>query len=218
MSRAHPRHATGRVSDQPPLPARALQINNMVFLGRLDQRIDNVLSALALRGSYDPATFTAWTVRPLVALATLSVFSNGKVIIAGARSELDARVAMEQLAYALSKQFDTLINALDIVVHNVVGSARVGFEVDLKRMHKENKDYCRWHRGNFPGLQYSWYNDMRRRQESRVSDRSQNIAVVVFSTGSMVLTGARRQASDLQHVFDEIKDFIARYRVVPTTD
>lgn len=208
MAEAHP-----LPDAEPVLPARAFQVTNMVCLGLLDRGSDTILSALALHGSFDPAAFTAWAVRPLSASATLSAFGNGKVIIAGARNKLDALLALEQLAYALSLQLGTQVNVARISVNNVVGSARLGYAVDLQRMYDENRACCRYRPDNFPGLQYSWYNDTQRRAQSRASDHSQNIAIVVFRTGCLVLTGAQRDANDLQHVFEESQAFIGQYRL-----
>lgn len=211
--RKPPRGAPGDNSEKRVHPARGVEVTNMVFLARLSYTPPNLAAALALCGNYD-TKFTAWVVRPRSATGTMAVFKNGKVIVAGCRSLDDARLAVEQLAYALSRRFSRPVGVVGLDVQNVVGAAYLGYEVDLQRMKDELSHCCRYHPRKFPGLQYSWYNDTERQATSRVQDRPQYIAIVIFKPGSVVLTGARRSVDVLRCVFEECQSLFLRFRKV----
>ncbi len=185
----------------------------MVFLGRLSYTPPNIAAALALCGNYD-TKFTAWVVRPRSATGSMSVFKNGKVIVAGCKSYTDGRMAVEQLAYALTRRFMRPVSVLQLEVQNVVGSAYLGYAMDLQRMRDSMNHCCRYHPRKFPGLQYSWYNDSERRDASRVKDPHQYIAIVIFESGSVVLTGARQSLDDLRCVFEECEPLFSRFKKV----
>jgi TATA-box binding protein (TBP) (component of TFIID and TFIIIB) len=211
-------------------PARGVIVFNVVFLARLRMRLNAIAATVALHGRYDPKLFTAWLVRPRGSRSTLSVFNNGKVrlsvslslclsvcltvcvcvqvIVAGAKHETEAWLAVQQLAYRLQMHFHTSVDVNDFHVKNMVGTAWLGYRVDLMRLSEENH-FCDYDPCNFPGLQYRYYRDRVIHRQKHVG-QGRKLALVVFEPGTVVITGAI-SFEQLTEVFDQCEPFLRRY-------
>jgi len=202
------------VDDRSVSAPRGVRVHNMVFLAHLAMHVHPALLTISLGGRYDAKLFTAWVVHPYGTSATLSVFNNGKVVCTGTCTETDAYVAVQQLAYSITHRFNLPARIRRFMVHNVVGSARLGYAVDLNLLRKENIYCTDYDPTSFPGLQYRYHVD-RRRFGNALVGRGRKISVVVFRAGKIVLTGARTY-EQLVEVFEQVAPLLARYRQVST--
>jgi transcription initiation factor TFIID TATA-box-binding protein len=116
--------------------------------------------------------------------ATL-VFSSGKMVCTGARSEKESRRAVMIVVKELKKSGIVIIRKPDLKVVNIVASARLGGNVDLeKAVTKLGKTM--YEPEQFPGLIY-------RMDEPKV-------VILIFASGNLVCTGAKKE----QDIYDAV--------------
>lgn len=120
-------------------------------------------------------------------------------------------MAIQQLSFALQKKFGISARVYDFHMKNVVGSAHLGYAVDLQRFYMDNQYCCNYEPANFPGLQYRYYVDLPRHKDHHVG-AGRKIALVVFALGKVVLTGAIC-FEQLVAVFDQSAPLFWNYRL-----
>lgn len=133
------------------------------------------------------------------------------MIVAGAKHATEAWLAVQELAYALQMRFHTSVQVNGFHVKNMVGTAWLGYRVNLPKMSAENDNCCYYHPHNFPGLQYRYYEDRELHKQRNVGV-GRKLALVVFEPGTVVITGAISFAQ-LTAVFDQCEPFLRRYAV-----
>ena len=88
---------------------------------------------------------------------TALIFSTGKLVITGAKSENDAMQSARIFTAAISKVQESLdITLTDFKIQNIVASSDVGFSIKLESLQEEHKKFARCHYEPelFPGLIY----------------------------------------------------------------
>jgi len=116
--------------------------------------------------------------------ATL-IFSSGKMVCTGAKSEKESRRAVMTVVKELKKGGIIIISKPDLRVVNIVASASLGGKIDLElAVSKLGKTM--YEPEQFPGLIY-------RMDEPKV-------VILVFASGNLVCTGAKRE----QDVYDVV--------------
>lgn len=119
-------------------------------------------------------------------------------------------MALHELCFAVHRHFKVPVKVWGFRLHNVVGSASLGYAVDLERMHRENVDACEYEPSRFPGLQYRYHADVRRHQNQPIG-KGRKLAVGVFRTGRLIITGAH-SFDELVAVFRTSEPLLAQYR------
>lgn len=119
-------------------------------------------------------------------------------------------MTLHQLCYAVHRKFQVPVEVSGFKLENCVGSASLGYSLDLKRLEAENSYCCEYKPTNFPGLQYRYYKDDRRHGLPLVG-AGRHIAVGVFATGKLIITGAH-SFDELVQVFRVTEPFLAGYR------
>ena len=109
--------------------------------------------------------------------ATL-IFSTGKMVCTGAKSEKMARSAVRKVVRELKKGGIIILGEPEITIENVVASADIGGDVDIETA-SAVLDNIMYEPEQFPGLIY-------RMAEPKV-------VILIFSTGKLVITGAKRK-------------------------
>lgn len=148
------------------------------------------------KGRFAPCVFPACIVRFRYPRATVSMFRTEKLVIAGARHELESVAVLNLLQLLLATKLGRAFPFFDFVPHNVVGSASLGFRVDLDRMFEENQSCCGYDPEQFAGLCWN------------VSDSA---CIVVFDTGSVIITGCPNKLA-VDDMFDKMVPVLERYR------
>ena len=108
--------------------------------------------------------------------STALIFQTGKVVITGAKSENDARVAARKYARIIQK-LGFPAQFADFKIQNIVGSCDVGFPLRLEGLAFEYPEKSSYEPELFPGLIFRF--------------KSPNITALVFVSGKIVLTGAK---------------------------
>ena len=155
------------------------------------------IALYARNAEYNPKRFAAVIMRIRSPRTTALIFSSGKMVCTGAKSEDDSRLAarkyariIQKLGFAVSgaKQTCNLklqmkiyiltfwqAKFMDFKIQNIVGSIDVGFCLRLECFHTFHSQYCSYEPELFPGLIY-------RLLEPKV-------VLLIFVSGKVVITG-----------------------------
>lgn len=104
---------------------------------------------------------------------TALVFSSGKMVCAGAKSENESKIAARRFARIILKA-GFGVSFKDFKIANIVGSCDVNFKIYIEKLYMQNRNVCSYDPTLFPGLTY------------RCDDSGANI--LVFSSGKIILT------------------------------
>ncbi|KAK0726496.1 hypothetical protein B0T21DRAFT_35219 [Apiosordaria backusii] len=175
------------------------QVQNFVATINLDCRIDlNHLSQRARNVEYRPRRFNAVIMRIRDPRTTALIFSTGKMVITGAKSEALARLAARKHAHAVQK-CGYNPKFLNFKIQNIVASANTGFNIRLEGLaNRYHLLGARYVPEIFPGLVL--------RQVLGISAAT----LLIFTSGKIVITGAKavRDVKDsFARVFPLLLDF-----------
>ena len=126
---------------------------------------------------YNPKRFSGVIVRLRDPKTTALLFSSGKVICAGAKSEGDSAFAMKKYVCILRRLGFAEAHMRDFRIQNVVGLCDVRFPIRLEAMAIKYPQFCCYEPEIFPGLVFRLSNP--------------RVCLIVFVSGKIVLTGAK---------------------------
>ncbi|KII64876.1 TATA-box-binding protein [Thelohanellus kitauei] len=154
------------------------QIQNIVATINMGCQVDLRTVALSARNAeYNPKRFAAVIMRIRNPRTTALVFSSGKLVLTGARTEEEARIAARKHARIIQKLgFPAFF--CDFKIQNIVASCDVMFPIRLEGIHSEHTNFSSYEPELFPGLVYRLV--------------SPKVVVLVFVSGKIVFTGAKR--------------------------
>ena len=185
----------------PPTPATETgivpQLQNIVSTVNLGCRLDLKKIALHARNAeYNPKRFAAVIMRIRDPRTTALIFSSGKMVCTGAKSEADSRLAARKYARIVQKLgFDAKF--LDFKVQNIVGSCDVRFAIRLEGLVLTHSQFSSYEPELFPGLVYRM-----------VKPR---IVLLIFVSGKVVLTGAKER-QEIYDAFNNIYPILKGFR------
>jgi len=107
---------------------------------------------------------------------TALVFSSGKMVCTGAKSEDESKTACKKYAKTI-QNLGFEVRFTDFKVQNIVASCDVMFPIMLEKLYAAHGGFCHYEPEIFPGLIY------------RILDLK--VVVLIFVSGKIVLTGAR---------------------------
>lgn len=166
-------------SDLPELARPTYRIENVVASVTLNQRLD--LEKIAERvpnAEYSPEQFPGLVLRLSKPKTATLIFSSGKMVCTGAKSEKEVKKAVNAITNLLRSHEIEVRGEPAIEVQNIVASANLKALVDLERAAYtlENSMY---EPEQFPGLIYRM--------------DSPKVVLLIFSSGKVVCTGAREE-------------------------
>lgn len=172
------------------------QLQNIVSTVNLNCKLDLKKIALHARNAeYNPKRFAAVIMRIREPRTTALIFSSGKMVCTGAKSEDDSRLAARKYARIIQK-LGFNAKFLDFKIQNMVGSCDVKFPIRLEGLVLTHSKFSSYEPELFPGLIYRM-----------VKPR---IVLLIFVSGKVVLTGAkvRREIYDaFDNIFPILKSF-----------
>lgn len=201
------------------------QLQNIVSTVNLSCKLDLKKIALHARNAeYNPKRFAAVIMRIREPRTTALIFSSGKMVCTGAKSEEDSRLAARKYARIIQKlgftvswsgiwELGATVTAgpggdrffryssfqakfLDFKVQNMVGSCDVRFPIRLEGLVLTHGRFSSYEPELFPGLIYRM-----------VKPR---IVLLIFVSGKVVLTGAkvRQEIYDaFENIYPILKSF-----------
>jgi len=159
--------------------ADSIKIQNVVASVTLNQRID--LNAIVMGNpsvEYRPKVFPGLVYRIRKPKTSILIFSTGKMVCTGAKSEKESKKAVLKVVRELKKIGIIIINKPEIKVVNIVSSANLFGTVELEET-TFSLDKTMYEPEQFPGLIY-------RMDEPKV-------VFLIFASGKLVITGATKE-------------------------
>jgi transcription initiation factor TFIID TATA-box-binding protein len=169
-----------------------VKIENIVASATVKHRIElsSVVKAFP-DAEYRPGRFPGLVFRLKKPKTSTLIFSSGKMICTGAASENEARRALRKLVKVLKEGGILIGGKPEMKIVNVVATVNLGGSVDLLELYESERGMrgkIVYEPEQFPGLIY-------RMEGPRV-------VFLIFSSGKLVCTGARREEDVYQAVME----------------
>ncbi|KAK7913375.1 hypothetical protein WMY93_013586 [Mugilogobius chulae] len=165
------------------------QLQNIVSTVNLGCKLDLKTIALRARNAeYNPRIREPRT--------TALIFSSGKMVCTGAKSEEQSRLAARKYARVVQK-LGFPAKFLDFKIQNMVGSCDVKFPIRLEGLVLTHQQFSSYEPELFPGLIYRMIKP--------------RIVLLIFVSGKVVLTGAKVRA-EIYEAFENIYPILKGFR------
>jgi transcription initiation factor TFIID TATA-box-binding protein len=169
-----------------PKTKAIIHIQNVVATATLNQRVDLNAVVKSYPGvEYRPEQFPGLVFRLKRPKTATLIFTSGKMVCTGARSEKESRRAVMTVVKELKKGGIIIIRKPEFKVVNIVASARLGGRIELEQAVSTLRKTM-YEPEQFPGLIY-------RMDEPKV-------VILIFASGNLVCTGAKKE----QDVYDAV--------------
>ena len=157
----------------------SISIENVVASATLNQRIDlNTVVRIFPGVEYRPVQFPGLVYRIKKPKTATLIFSSGKMVCTGAKSEVQAQKAVLKVVDDLKREGIITTGNLEIQVQNIVASVNLSGIIDLeKSVYRLEKTM--YEPEQFPGLIY------------RMDDPK--VVILLFTSGKLVFTGAKKE-------------------------
>lgn len=172
-------------------------LQNIVATVNLSARLDLKTIALHARNAeYNPKRFAAVIMRIREPKTTALVFASGKMVVTGAKSEDDSRLASRKYARIIQKLgFNAKFT--DFKIQNIVGSCDIKFPIRLEGLASRHHTFSSYEPELFPGLIYRMMKP--------------KIVLLIFVSGKIVLTGAKVR-EEIYQAFELIYPVLQDFR------
>ena len=178
-------------------PGIVPQLQNIVSTVNLSCKLDLKRIALHARNAeYNPKRFAAVIMRIREPRTTALIFSSGKMVCTGAKSEEDSRLAARKYARIIQK-LGFMAKFLDFKIQNMVGSCDVKFPIRLEGLVLTHGQFSSYEPELFPGLIYRMVRP--------------RIVLLIFVSGKVVLTGAKVR-QEIYEAFDNIYPILKGFK------
>jgi transcription initiation factor TFIID TATA-box-binding protein len=169
-----------------PKTKAIINIENVVASATLNQKVDLNAVVKGYPGvEYRPEQFPGLVFRLKRPKTATLIFTSGKMVCTGAKSEKESRRAVMTVVKELKKSGIIIISKPDLKVVNIVASASLGGRIDLEQA-VTTLGKTMYEPEQFPGLIY-------RMDEPKV-------VILIFASGNLVCTGAKKE----QDVYDAV--------------
>jgi transcription initiation factor TFIID TATA-box-binding protein len=174
-------------------------LQNIVATVNLDCRLDLKTIALHARNAeYNPKRFAAVIMRIRDPKTTALIFASGKMVVTGAKSEDDSKLASRKYARIIQKLgFNAKFT--DFKIQNIVGSCDIKFPIRLEGLASRHHNFSSYEPELFPGLIYRMIRP--------------KIVLLIFVSGKIVLTGAKVR-QEIYDAFELIYPVLQDFRKV----
>jgi transcription initiation factor TFIID TATA-box-binding protein len=174
-----------------------INIENVVATAAIKQKVDlgSVVKAFP-EVQYRPEVFPGLVYRLKQPKTATLIFSSGKMVCTGAKSERQAKKTVMKVVENLKKNGIITVAKPDIQIQNIVASAGLDGTIDIEKATYSLKRTM-YEPEQFPGLIY-------RMEEPKV-------VILIFRSGKLVITGAKKEeeinraAATLQKTLEEKK-------------
>lgn len=172
-------------------------LQNIVATVNLACRLDLKTIALHARNAeYNPKRFAAVIMRIREPKTTALIFASGKMVVTGAKSEDDSKLASRKYARIIQK-LGFSAKFTDFKIQNIVGSCDVKFPIRLEGLAFSHGTFSSYEPELFPGLIYRMVKP--------------KIVLLIFVSGKIVLTGAK-QREEIYQAFEAIYPVLSDFR------
>lgn len=162
-----------------PKTTPLISIENVVASASVNQPIDlNEITRLFLDVEYHPEQFPGLVFRLKSPKTATLIFSSGKMVCTGAKSEEQAKKAVHMVVQKLRKGGIKIVNEPVIEIQNIVASASLGGRIKLEEAALK-LPRSMYEPEQFPGLIYRM--------------TSPKTVILLFASGKLVCTGAKKE-------------------------
>jgi transcription initiation factor TFIID TATA-box-binding protein len=162
-----------------PKVKATLRIENVVASATLNQKVDLNAVVKGYPGvEYRPEQFPGLVFRLKRPKTATLIFSSGKMVCTGAKSEKEARRAVMKVVKELKKGGIIIISKPEMKIQNIVASGILGGLIDLEKA-AYTLQHAMYEPEQFPGLIY-------RMAEPKV-------VILLFASGKLVCTGGKKE-------------------------
>jgi transcription initiation factor TFIID TATA-box-binding protein len=177
----------------------SIRIENVVASATLDQKINLDSVVKGNPGvEYDPKTFPGLVYKIKRPKTSILIFRTGKMVCTGAKSSKEANKAVKKVVREMKKSGIIIPGKPKTKIVNIVASGNLGGLIDLER--------CAYSLGRtmyepeqFPGLIY------------RVD--SPKVVFLIFASGKIVCTGARKE-EDVYRAVEDLHQDLEKYDLI----
>jgi transcription initiation factor TFIID TATA-box-binding protein len=174
------------------------QLQNVVSTLNLGIKLDLKIIALHARNAeYNPNRFAAVIMRIREPKTTALIFASGKLVVTGAKSEEESKLAARKYARIIQKLGYKEAKFSEFKIQNIVGSCDVGFPIRLEGLSYSHGNHSSYEPELFPGLIYRM--------------KSPKIVLLIFVSGKIVLTGAK-QRDEIIKAFEAIYPVLEEFK------
>jgi len=172
-------------------------LQNIVATVNLECRLDLKTIALHARNAeYNPKRFAAVIMRIREPKTTALIFASGKMVVTGAKSEDDSKLAARKYARIVQKLgFEAKFT--EFKIQNIVGSCDVRFPIRLEGLAYNHGHFSSYEPELFPGLIYRMVKP--------------KVVLLIFVSGKIVLTGAKVR-EEIYQAFNNIYPVLSEFR------
>lgn len=176
-----------------------VQIQNVVATGDLNQRLDlESILRVAPEAKYEPEKFPGLVYRLRKPKTATLLFTSGKMVCTGAKSEASARTAIRRVADELKAHGIVIMGKPEARIENIVASGDLGGIMSLEDV-AARLTKTMYEPEQFPGLVY-------RMEEP-------NVVILIFASGKLVIAGAKREA-ELWLAAEKLKETLDKNELI----
>lgn len=202
---------------------------NIVSTASLDCKLNlGAIVQNARNAEYNPRRFGAVIMRIREPKTTALIFSSGKIVCTGAKTEDDSRIAARKFGRIIQKLSNSdnekevknkiivkeegkanKVSFKEFMIQNIVASSNVGFHVPLERLQNNYSHFSTYEPELFPGLIFRILKP--------------KVVLLIFVSGKIVLTGAKTESDIgrayeyiypvLKEVFDERQKYLNEIKI-----
>ena len=173
------------------------KLQNIVSTANLKCVLDlREIALKAKNAEYNPKKFAAVIMRIKEPKTTALIFSSGKMVCTGARTEEDSKQASRIYAKIIVKLgFPAKFS--EFKVQNIVASCDAKFPIRLEGLASEYLKFCSYEPEMFPGLIFHMLDP--------------KIVLLIFVSGKIVLTGAKNR-EDIYKAYNNILPILMQFK------
>ena len=149
-----------------------------------------------MASEYNPKRFSALVARLRQPRATALIFSSGKCVVTGCKSEKDILLASRKFARIIQKSGHPAVTFQEFKHQNFVAQADCGFPIHLESLAYGNPMFAHYEAEVFPGLVY-------RLQQPKAT-------FLVFVSGNVMITGCRSR-QDVYDAWEAVYGLFKKY-------
>eukprot|EP01041_Mallomonas_annulata_P001415 gene1415-2713_t len=175
-----------------------IKVQNIVATVNLGIQLDlEKISQTARNAEYNPRRFAAVIMRIREPRTTALIFRSGKMIVTGAKTEIESRRAGKIYVAIIQKVGFSTAEFREYKVQNMTATCDVGFPIRLEGLLYAHASNATYEPELFPGLVY------------RMVDPK--VVILIFVSGKIVVTGAKSEMV-LQTAFINIFEYLKEFR------
>ena len=173
------------------------KLQNIVSTANLKCILDlREIALKAKNAEYNPRRFAAVIMRIKEPKTTALIFSSGKMVCTGARTEDDSKQACRIYAKIILK-LGFPVKFSEFKVQNIVASCDVKFPIRLEGLANTYLKFCSYEPEMFPGLIFHMLDP--------------KIVLLIFVSGKLVLTGAKNR-EDIYKAYQKIIPILSQFK------